>query len=360
MRILKYLTAVILIALVTSSAHASVSISPSSINVAKGRFTGVTISYSFSLSGLPDGTYTLTSPGGNFLLGAQNIGSINVPLSVNIQVQNGVGSALVSEAITIPLSVVERAYRAGSGTFAYQRVFTSQVAPTQTATVNIRITPESIAEFSLRRVELYFDGDKKKTEAIINRNFKGLNAHTDIYFNGSGFLQGYWEVDGRVIENISRHVSFGTKVTLPTPDIPGLPTFEPGFHIVRFVITSPQPPFELPQIVYWVTAKEEPVKRALSLVTPKDGVAISPEDEFRWDKIEGISVYLVTFIKEDDKTIVFSALTRDSSYKIPQSVSSQSFTIDTRYLWNVKGFDAENNIIGESSIWIFSLHPAER
>lgn len=354
MRILKYLTAVILIALVTSLAHASVNTAPSSINVAKGRSTGVTISYSFS--GLPPGTYTLTSSSGDFLLGAQNIGSINIPLNVNIQ--NTIGR--VSETVAIPLSVVERAFRQGSGTFVYKREFASQVAPPQTATVNIRITPESIAEFSLRRIELYFGGDKEKTEAIINRNFKGLNAHTDIYFNGSGFLQGYWEVDGRVIENISRHVSFGTKVTLPTPDIPGLPTFEPGFHIVRFVITSPQPPFELPQIVYWVTAKEEPVKRALSLVTPKDGVAISPEDEFRWDKIEGISVYLVTFIKEDGKTIVFSALTRDSSYKIPQSVSSQSFTIDTRYLWNVKGFDAENNIIGESSIWIFSFHSAER
>ncbi len=341
MRISKYLTLVIVITLFTSLAHAAVSTSPSTVNAAKGRSTGVTISYSFS--GIPTGTYTLTSSSGDFLLGVQNIGSINITLNANIQ--NGAGR--VSETITIPLSVIERAFRAGSGTFVYQREFTGSTA-TQIAIVNIRITPESIAKFSLRRVELYFDGKEKRAEKIVNRNFKRLKAHTDIYFNGSGFLQGYWEVDGRVIENISRHVSFGAKVTLSTPDIPGIPTFEPGFHIVKFVVTSPQAPFELPQILYWVTAKEEPVKKALDLVTPKKGAIISPDEEFRWDKIEGISVYLVAFIKEDGRTIVFSALTRGNYYRIPQSVFSRFFTMDTKYIWHVKGFDDNGNIILES------------
>ena len=102
-----------------------------------------------------------------------------------MKIQNGVGR--VSETITVPVSVVERAFRAGSGTFVYQRVFISGTLPSQTATVNVRITPESIAEFSLRRVELYFGGKDRKVEAIVTRNFKELKAHTDIYFNGSGF-----------------------------------------------------------------------------------------------------------------------------------------------------------------------------
>lgn len=347
MRILKYLTLLILITLVTSLAHGDVSTSPSSVNVARGQSTSITITYSFSGVAV-DGVFT--SPTGYFL---PDLGTNPVPLSVTIVK----GSGRVSETLTIPLSVVERAFRQGMGRFTYQRTFILQKEEkvSETAMVNIRITPETIAEFSLRRVELYFDGKDRRPEAIVNRNFKGLKAHTDIYFNGSGFLQGYWEVDGRVIENISRHVTFGAKVTLSTPDIPGLPTFEPGFHIVRFVITNPQPPFELPQIVYWVTAREEPVKRIISLITPKDGAAILPEDEFRWDKTEGISVYLITFIKADDETIVFSALTRESSYKIPQSVFSGFFSKDMKYLWKVKGFDAENNIIGESVVWSFSF-----
>ncbi len=343
MRILKYSILIVLIILVASLANAAVSTSPSSINVAKGRSTGVTISYSFS--GITsDGV--LTSSSGNFLLGAQNIGSINVPLNVNIQ--NGAGR--ISETIMVSPSVIERAFRQGMGTFTYKRIFA-----TESATVNIRITPESIAEFSIRRVELYFDGKEKRAEKIVNRNFKRLKAHTDIYFNGSGFLQGYWEVDGRVIENISRHVSFGVKVTLSTPDMPGIPTFEPGFHIVKFVVTSPQAPFELPQILYWVTAKEEPIKKALDLVTPKKGAIISPDEEFRWDKIEGISVYLVAFIKEDGRTIVFSALTRESFYKIPQSVFSMSFTKKIKYLWQVKGFDGDGNFVTGSEERNFKL-----
>ncbi|MFN3396885.1 MAG: hypothetical protein ACK4Z9_08865, partial [Thermodesulfovibrionales bacterium] len=205
MRIFKCLILIILFILFSSLSHAAVTTSPSSVNVAKGRPTAITISYSFS--GLPPagtpGTFTLTSSLGEFLLGADIIGSINVPLTVNIQ--NGVGR--ISETIIVSPSVIERALRAGSGTFVYQRVFFSQVAPTQTATVNIRITSESIAEFSLRRVELYFNGKDKKAEAIVNRNFRELKAYADIYFNGSGFLQGYWEVDGRVIESVSRHVS---------------------------------------------------------------------------------------------------------------------------------------------------------
>lgn len=337
---------IILFTLFVSSAHAVVSTLPSSVNVARGQSTSVTITYAFSGVVL-DGTWT--SQQGFF---TPNFGTVDVPLSVTIQ--NGTGR--VSETITISPAVVERAFKAGSGTFIYTRAFIpltggltgTPMTATETAKVNIRITPETIAEFSLRRIELYFNGKEKKSEAVVNRNFKELKAHADIYFNGSGFLQGYWEVDGRVIERISRYVSFGAKVSLITPNMPGLPTFEPGFHSIRFVVTNPQPPFELPQILYWVTAREEPVKRTLSFLRPKDGAEISEGDEFRWEKMEGVSVYLVTFIKKDDRTIVFSALTPNSSYKIPQSVISQSFTKDTKYIWQVKGFDGEGNIVAGS------------
>lgn len=339
MKILRYLILIAQIILVASSVYAAVTTSPSSINTAKGSYTGVTITYTFGPPAPPpDGI--ISSPSGNFLVGATNIGSISTPLSTNIQ--NGRGQ--VSETITIPPGVVERALRQGSGTFSFQRIF----AGTQTATITIWVTSESIAEFSLRRIELYFDGKKKSSETIVNRNHKGLRAYADIYFNGSGFLKGYWEIDGRVIENISRYISFGAKTSLVTPDIPGLPTFEPGFHIIKFVVTNPQPPFELPQILYWVAAKEEPVKMSLNLLAPKDSALIALDDEFKWDKMEGVSVYLVTFIKEDDRRIVFSALTRDNYYRIPQPVLSQYFTKDIKYLWHVKGYNGEGNIVAGS------------
>ncbi len=114
--------------------------------------------------------------------------------------------------------------------------------------------------------------------------------------------------------------------------IPDLPTFEPGYHIVKFVVTSPEMPFEVPEIVYWVKGTEAPAKKTLALVKPRDGMDIPPDSLFEWGKMEKASLYLISFIQADDKKIRFSALTRKNTYRIPPTVLTEYLAPGKKYL----------------------------
>jgi hypothetical protein len=277
------------------------------------------------------------------------IGTVNLPLSTATQ--------RVSEVLTIPQAVVERALRAGYSTFYYDRVFTNT---SDFYRLTINITPGSVAAFSLKRIELFFDNMQKKNEVMVPRSFKGLKAYADIYYNGSGFLNGYWEVDGLIIERVNRFVPAGGKVTLATPNVPDLPTFDPGYHIVKFIVTNPETSFEVPEMVYWVKGTEEPTKRALALIKPLDGMDIPPDFPFQWEKMEKASLYLISFARAEDRTVCFSALTRDTLYQIPPSVLAEYLSPGKKYLWSVKGFDTESNIIAESGVQSFYFKEAAK
>jgi hypothetical protein len=361
---------VLILALLFSvTAAYGVSTTPSSTNAAYGQSTSVVIHY-YAFPGQitinPDGGGTIvpiapTSSGGDFCLpgagpfGAQScesIGYVYVPLTT----VNG----RASEVLTIPRNVVETAFRRGYNTFTYRRYFTNAHENDPYATMTIRIVPGSIAAFSLKRIELYFNDGQRKNEIMVDRNFKGLKAHVDLYYNGSGLLNGYWEVDGLIIERVNRYVPPGTKITLTTPNIPDLPTFDPGYHIVKFIVTSPETSFEVPEIVYWVKGTEAPVLRALALLKPTDGSEVPPDSLFEWEKQDKVSVYMISFAKAEDNKVCFSALTRDATYQIPPAVLTDYLSAGQKYLWMVKGFDTENNVIAESSVQSFLLQEAAK
>jgi hypothetical protein len=341
---------------VTAADALSISATPSSVNAAYGQSTSVAIHYRFDTQ-LPQ---PLLSTTGNFIFNDAIIGTVNRSLTSQYS---------VSEVLTIPQYVVEKVIRAGGSSFRFKRNFNGnvQMSPVTTpvyfsedANVIIHITPGSVASFSLKRIELYFDNMQKRNEVMVQRNFKGLKAYADIYYNGSGFLNGYWEVDGLIIERVNRFVPTGGKVTLATPSVPDLPTFDPGYHIVKFIVTNPETSFEVPEMVYWVKGAEEPTKRVLALINPMDGMDIPPDFPFAWEKMEKASVYLISFAKSEDKTVCFSALTRDTSYRIPPSVLAEYLSPGKKFLWSVKGFDTENNIIAESGVQSFYFKEAPK
>jgi hypothetical protein len=328
---------------------------PSTVNAAYGQSTTVTVHYLMPTAMAPITSYN--SSIGHFYLPSlatpTPIGAVNLNLTTSTR--------QVSEVLTIPQTVIERALRAGASTFYYSRTFASTPGGYgDTFALNINIVPGSVAGFSLRRIELYFDNMQKRNEVMVQRNFKGLKAYADIYYNGSGFLNGYWEVDGLIIERVNRFVPAGGKVTLATPSIPDLPTFDPGYHIVKFIVTNPETSFEVPEMVYWVKGAEEPVKRALALIKPLDGMDIPTNFPFEWEKMEKASLYLISFAKAEDKTVCFSALTRDTAYRIPPSVLSEYLSPGKKYLWSVKGFDTESNIIAESGVQSFYFKEAAK
>ncbi len=213
----------------------------------------------------------------------------------------------------------------------------------------------SAEAFSLKRIELYFENRQKQNEVMVPRNFEGLRAYADIYYTGSGILNGYWQVDGLIIERVNRFVSSEGKVTLATPAVPDLPTFSPGYHIVKFIVTHPATSFEVPEVVYWVKGVEEPRRKVLVLLRPLDGMVIPPDSLFEWEKMASASAYLVSYIRSGDEKACFSAMTRDTSYRIAPSVLALYLCPGGEYLWSVKGYDTENNIIAESDRQRFFL-----
>jgi hypothetical protein len=159
---------------------------------------------------------------------------------------------------------------------------------------------------------------------------------------------------------VNRFVTTGGKVTLATPSIPDLPTFDPGYHIVKFIVTNPETSFEVPEMVYWVKGIEEPTRRVLALINPEDGMTITPDFLFEWKKMEKASVYLISFAKTEDKKVCFSALTRDTSYRIPPSVLAEYLGPGKQYLWSVKGYDTGSNVIAESAVQSFNFKAAAK
>jgi hypothetical protein len=326
----------------------TISVIPSSFTVPRGQSSSKNISYQFTASS-PLNT-TLTSSGGSFIAGGETVEVNTIPLTVPILN----GSGRVSEMIIIPVAVIERAIQRGANRFAYIRTFTGPNINLN-ATLNFTITTEAGAEFDIKRIELYFDN--RRAEITIKRNYPDLKAYADIRFVGSGLLHGYWEVDGRVLSHVDKHLTFGGMVTLQTPEIPPLPTFDIGTHIVRFVITGPVTEIPLPSILYFVTPTEFKGKQfTISLNSPENGSAheYAPM-KFEWERFNEGSLFLIQYFDNPESNPVFSAYTKNAFYALPEMVLKKIFDQEKKYYWKVKGFDSENNIIGESNVWSFSF-----
>jgi len=255
--------------------------------------------------------------------------------------------------INIPVRAIERALQRGTNRFTYVRTFTGPNLNLN-ATVNISITTEAGADFGVRRIELYFEN--RRAEITVERNYPNLRAYADIKFVGSGLLQGYWEVDGRVLSHVNQHFTFGKSVTLQTPGIPPLPTFDTGTHIVRFVITNPAVEIPLPEILYFITPAEHKKTIGIRLIAPENNSA--PEYSslrFEWERLSKTTLSLIQFFDKPDSMPVFSAYTKDAFYMLPEPVLRTIFSPGQKYYWQVKGFDAKNDIIAESPVHGFTF-----
>jgi len=319
---------------------------PSSFSIPRGQSSSAGVNYQFT--GSPSLNTTISSSSGNFMVGSETIETNPLPLTTNIQN----GSGRVAEVINIPVRVIERALQRGSNRVAYVRTFSGPNI-SLTATINLNITTEAAADFNIKRMELYFEN--RRAEITVEKNYP-LRAYADIRFVGSGLLQGYWEVDGRVLSYVNQHLTFGRSVTIQTPEIPPLPTFDTGTHIVRFIITNPAAEIPLPEILYFVTPAEYKRPVALTLLSPEnDSTSEYSPLTFKWERLSRTTLFLIQFFDSPDSKPLFSAYTRDSSYSLPELVLKTILSPGQKYYWKVKGFDSENNVIAESHTWGFSF-----
>ena len=329
----------------------SVTVSPSKATIARGLPATLNLTYTFT--GSAGISALLTSSGGTFIANGRNIGSGGVPLTA--QISNGRGTA--RETLGVPIAVIRRAERAGTTRIFFTRTFAGG-GYSVTAQMEIDVTTETGAAFKITRVRLFFSNNRAETTVQLHSPPPKLSA--EVRFVGSGLLRGYWEVDGRRLADVFKHLTYGRSVILEVPRTAPLPTFDPGTHRVRLVITSPWPPFQLPEAIYYVTAKRY-VKTSINLVYPEDGNSIGKEKlEFSWRRNGGgIYAYLIEFLPAPGKRPLFSAYVKGTSYKLPQKVVSSYFEPGNTYYWRVKGYGEYGQLLAESPLHTFSLTAEE-
>ncbi|RJQ50210.1 MAG: hypothetical protein C4538_00500 [Nitrospiraceae bacterium] len=321
-------------------------VSPPSISVTQGISATSTLVYRLSDIAVADCQYR--SSKGSFISGRSSLLEEN-PAALTVIVPPAINSGSATETLRIPAGLIEKVLRQNVRTFTYTRVFETDTCDDVSVTMNvtISITGEAAAEFGITRMELYFEN--RRPEITLERNMPDLKAFADIRFVGSGLLEGYWEVDGRLISREFRHLTYGRSVTLQSQQIPGLPTFDEGSHIVRFVVTKPASDIATPFIVYFVTPKEARIRQIpLLLLDPIEGGNAGAATKFSWDKPAGADIFLISFYEDPDGTPVFSAYTREPFYVLPKPVVSMVFTAERQYLWKVVGFDTESQETSES------------
>jgi hypothetical protein len=199
----------------------------------------------------------------------------------------------------------------------------------------------------IKRVELYFENNRP--EITVAGDAQKLKAFAKITFQSAGLLEGHWEVDGRIISRVSEHLSTGNTVILETPDIPGLPTFDAGTHVVKFVITSSLARvFPLPSILYFVSVKDNATSpQPIELRAPNDKSSLAYiVPTFNWERFTAKTTYIIEFYKDQKSPPIFSACTMDTSYVVPQAVFWNLFPPGEQYYWRVKGSDSKTQ--GES------------
>lgn len=354
MKKISFVILLLIIFLFVSLSFAGVTASVSKSNIPRGQASIVTVNYHITAP-----NYTpcyLTSNSGIFFSGSTQIATNSKSLTINIP--SGVSSITASEYLSIPVSVIERAIKGGSNKLIYQRIFNPQNcfgAANPSSSVSFTITSDAAADFDIKRIELYFEN--RRAEITIPKNYKGLKAFADIKFTGSGLLKGYWEVDGRILSYVNQHITYGREVTLQTPTIPPLPTFEAGTHTVRFVITNPSVDIPIPSALYFVTTQEVKEIFKIKLLNPEDRTKLdfNPQ-KFTWEKLDGTMLYLIQFFETKDSKPIFSAYTKEAFYNLPEFILKKIFQPGKTYYWKVIGFDESNNTVGESNAWEFSFN----
>ena len=242
------------------------------------------------------------------------------------------------------------------GTYTVRTWTTLGGSPVNPILPNPAIMNQQVTSLEISRIRLYFENNRP--EITIKRNQKAPKLYAKIDYSGSGYFKGYWEIDGTRRGYVSKHLAKGPSVTLKYPDIPPIPTFKYGTHDVRFVVTNPSMSIDFPYGIYFVTsdqAKEAPV--AIKLLEPVEGedLAYSPL-AFKWKPVNKSSIYLISIFSKSKEERIFSAYTRQGEYKLKSNILKTRMKPGEKYLWDVVGFNDENNVTAESTASSFSFN----
>ena len=226
---------------------------------------------------------------------------------------------------------------------------------TNPAYMTQQVSTREVSRLDITRVELYFEN--QRPEVTVKRHQEAPALFARVNFSGKGYFKAYWEVDGKKQKYVFRYLSAGPHETFAYPEIPPLPTFDYGTHRVRFVITTPGLHIDHPYAIYFVTADDVKQKLArIRLLEPSQGETLAPGDlTFQWEPEKKSSLYLLRLFSKEQKERIFSAYTRKIEYTLKPDILKNRMKPDKSYLWDVTGFNADDEIVSESTPFSFQV-----
>ena len=309
------------------------------------------------------GTFTAESDEGRFITRSGRVLERG-GRRLDIQARNATGTA--REAIHVPSALIERVRQRGEGSIRYRRLFESAGNQAE-AVVDFQIVPSSAGPFSLVRMQLVFENleEREKDQTNLERGRVTLPQYSEAWvakacltYNGSGLLRAQWRVDDQIIGYVNQFLPPGRRrVTLESPAVPGLPTFDTGRHRVQLEILNPAPAFDEPGVFYYVTPQRMPSLEDIPLLAPEDRARLAARTDsfqvpaFQWQALEGRHTYLFTLrpvqpFQGSEPSPSIKALTSGGSYLLSR-LDRDKLGYDVPYAWTVRAY-AEGKLAGES------------
>jgi len=226
---------------------------------------------------------------------------------------------------------------------------------------------------TINRVELFFT-DNQLGDITVSLN-EEIKALAKIKYTGNGTLQWQWLVDGRVIQQGSRGLIYGSSLEITTDSIPPLPTFEPGQHHVSFRIVKPLVHFTIPPITYFVDTNTQLSQSTILLYSPTDDSWTKRSQlDFSWSPLpEGvlyqIDIWPLNGMSSESKfedyrnqssnknlNAILQAQTRSSHYK-PNPTQLELLQNERLYEWQISAINEQGEVLAESVKRLFRIRP---
>ena len=195
--------------------------------------------------------------------------------------------------------------------------------------------------------------DNGKYYKVVPKNSKNIRAQLRMKMRGTGIVSGYWIVDNQPYQFFNETVFQGQIKTITTPEIPGLPVFNPGMHTITVQLTRPADGIFFQTLRYFVL----PYENEIVTLGPRDG-AIIKEDEitsFSWESALGGSHYQIAFANS-----LFPLLRNDPELQWLECPDRFRFAPDAEVwnsirrnhwtYWKVRAMDSGKSIVAESGI----------
>jgi len=195
--------------------------------------------------------------------------------------------------------------------------------------------------------------DNGKYYKVVPKKSRNIRAQLKMKMRGTGIVTGHWIVDNQPYQFFSETVYQGQIRTILTPEVPGLPVFDPGMHTVTVQLTRPAGEIVFPLLRYFVL----PYENEIVVLSPRDGAVIK-EDEvvnFSWESALGGSYYQVAFANS-----LFPLLRGDAELQWRDCPERFSYTPDAETwgairrnswsYWKVRAMDSGRGIVAESGI----------